>query len=131
MGGLFLISEILEMDVHAALTGKLDGTQDRSYWLVAALSGLSALGIIGFGLATPALWARPLARIWSARILVVLCFATLIAELYERELIHRLLIATRDVRSYREGVASIWVTAGATLSFMFAGWAFAERGRPE
>ena len=131
VGALFLVSEILEMDVHAALSGQLNGSQDQSYWLVAVLSGLSALGIIGFGLATPVLWGRPIARLWSARFLVVLCLGTLFAELYERELIHRLLISTRDVRSYREGVASIWVTAGATLSFMCAGWVFAERGRPE
>ncbi len=131
VGMLFLLTELLEMDVHAALSGKLNGTQDQSYWLVAALSGVCALGIIGFGLATPALWGKPIARLWSARLLVALCFVTLFAELYEREQIHRLLISVRDVRSYREGVASIWVTAGATLSFMCAGWVFAERGRPE
>ena len=130
IGVLFLLCELLELDVHSALNGKLSNSQNQSHLLVATLACASALGIIGFGLATPALWGRPVVRLWSARLLVVACVATLSAELYEWALIHHLMVAARDVRTYREGVASIWFTAAATVSFLCFGWIFAERGRP-
>lgn len=130
IGVLFLISETLEADVYGCVCDQLTVSQGRAYYCVMALDGLAGIGLIAVGLATPLLWHRPVLRVWCTRLIVVLCFTAFMAEIVERDSIHRTLIATRDMRAYREGVAAIWISAAATCSFMFTGWIFAERGRP-
>lgn len=115
------------MEHSAALSWSLSGLLELR--LAPALSMLTGGAIIAIGIGTTGMWASTTARVWSARLAMLLLFASFFASLGEHDLVNRLALKAGAIAAFREEVLAVVTLTASTLGYMLVGWCFAERSR--